>query len=34
MSEVLESGVMKVSGRDIKSFDSLEEAKDWLSLKS
>lgn len=34
LKQLMFNGVMKVSGRDIKSFNSIEEAKDWLSFKS
>lgn len=34
MKQILFNGIMKLTGRDIKSFNTLEQAKDWLALHS
>ncbi len=34
LQQILYNGLMKVTGRDIKSFNALNEAKDWLAEKN
>ncbi len=31
LQQIVYNGLMKITGRDIKSFSSLENAKDWLA---
>ncbi len=31
LQQIVYNGLMKITGRNIKSFSSLEEAKDWLT---
>jgi hypothetical protein len=34
LQQIVYNGLMKITGRDIKSFSTLEEAKDWLASKN
>jgi hypothetical protein len=34
LQQIVYNGLMKITGRDIKSFSTLEEAKDWLAHKN
>jgi hypothetical protein len=34
MQQILYNGLMKVTGRDIKAFDKVEDAKNWLTAKN
>ena len=34
LQQILYNGLMKITGRDIKSFNSLQTAKDWLTEKN
>jgi hypothetical protein len=34
MQQIIYNGLMKVTGRDIKAFDSADEAKNWLTGKN
>ena len=34
LQQILYNGLMKITGRDIKSFGSINEAKDWLVSKN
>jgi len=31
LKQILFNGIMKLSGRDLKSFSSIDQAKDWLA---
>ena len=34
MQQIIYNGLMKVTGRDIKAFETAEEAKNWLTGKN
>jgi len=34
LQQIVYNGLMKITGRDIKSFSTMEEGKDWLATKS
>jgi hypothetical protein len=34
LQQLVYNGLMKITGRDIKSFNSITEAKDWLAMRN
>jgi hypothetical protein len=34
LQQILYNGIMRITGRDIKSFNTMDEAKDWLVSKN
>lgn len=34
LKQIVFNGIMKISGRDVKAFSSIAEAKDWLAQQN